>query len=117
MFEPTYSQQWLTVDLRRLSLKADSLLTPVRRLAPGQVYGTGMSPLTPIPTQIWLTVFHYNATDKSDATPSFALMDVQGPVIVTYVYQLVEGEVSAVADSIQLRQSETWRALTLGQSR
>lgn len=30
----------------------------------------------------------------SDATPSFALMDVQGPVIVTYVYQLVDGEVS-----------------------
>ena len=28
------------------------------------------------------------------ATPSFALMDVQGPVIVTYVYQLGEGEVS-----------------------
>jgi vacuolar protein sorting-associated protein 29 len=30
----------------------------------------------------------------SEATPSFALMDVQGPVIVTYVYQLVDGEVS-----------------------
>jgi len=29
-----------------------------------------------------------------EATPSFALMDVQGPVIVTYVYQLVDGEVS-----------------------
>ena len=28
-----------------------------------------------------------------EATPSFALLDVQGPVIVTYVYQLVEGEV------------------------
>ncbi|KAG6844850.1 Vacuolar protein sorting-associated protein 29 [Tephrocybe sp. NHM501043] len=25
--------------------------------------------------------------------PSFALMDIQGPVIVTYVYQLIEGEV------------------------
>jgi hypothetical protein len=35
--------------------------------------------------EIWL--------NHSDATPSFALMDVQGPVIVTYVYQLVEGEV------------------------
>ena len=33
-------------------------------------------------------------SDCSDATPSFALMDVQGPVIVTYVYQLVDGEVS-----------------------
>jgi vacuolar protein sorting-associated protein 29 len=32
---------------------------------------------------------------SSDATPSFALLDVQGPVIVTYVYQLVEGEVSS----------------------
>lgn len=31
--------------------------------------------------------------DLREATPSFALMDVQGPVIVTYVYQLVEGEV------------------------
>jgi hypothetical protein len=30
-----------------------------------------------------------------DATPSFALLDVQGPVIVTYVYQQVDGEVSA----------------------
>ncbi|KAG6875667.1 hypothetical protein C0992_002899 [Termitomyces sp. T32_za158] len=32
-------------------------------------------------------------TDDSDPTPSFALMDIQGPVIVTYVYQLIEGEV------------------------
>ena len=29
----------------------------------------------------------------SDITPSFALMDIQGPVVVTYVYQLIEGEV------------------------
>lgn len=29
----------------------------------------------------------------SDPTPSFALMDIQGTVLVTYVYQLVEGEV------------------------
>ncbi|KAN0084170.1 Metallo-dependent phosphatase-like protein [Tylopilus felleus] len=28
-----------------------------------------------------------------DPTPSFALMDIQGAVVVTYVYQLVEGEV------------------------
>jgi vacuolar protein sorting-associated protein 29 len=28
-----------------------------------------------------------------EPTPSFALMDIQGPVIVTYVYQLIEGEV------------------------
>jgi len=31
----------------------------------------------------------YNA----EPTPSFALMDIQGPVVVTYVYQLIEGEV------------------------
>lgn len=29
----------------------------------------------------------------SEVTPSFALMDIQGSVIVTYVYQLVDGEV------------------------
>ncbi|KAM6496387.1 Metallo-dependent phosphatase [Amanita muscaria] len=29
----------------------------------------------------------------TDATPSFALLDIQGPIVVTYVYQLVEGEV------------------------
>jgi len=29
----------------------------------------------------------------SDPTPSFALMDIQGTVVVTYVYQLIEGEV------------------------
>jgi hypothetical protein len=34
------------------------------------------------------------ADEDRDATPSFALLDVQGPVIVTYVYQLVDGEVS-----------------------
>ena len=34
------------------------------------------------------------ADECRDATPSFALLDVQGPVIVTYVYQLVDGEVS-----------------------
>jgi hypothetical protein len=33
------------------------------------------------------------ADENRDATPSFALLDVQGPVIVTYVYQLVDGEV------------------------
>jgi hypothetical protein len=33
------------------------------------------------------------ADEDRDATPSFALLDVQGPVIVTYVYQLVDGEV------------------------
>lgn len=28
-----------------------------------------------------------------EATPSFALLDIQGPIVVTYVYQLIEGEV------------------------
>src|SRR5258708_29908822 len=30
---------------------------------------------------------------SSDPTPSFALMDVQGPVVVTYVYRLIDNEV------------------------
>jgi len=30
---------------------------------------------------------------NGDITPSFALMDIQGNVVVTYVYQLIEGEV------------------------
>lgn len=25
--------------------------------------------------------------------PSFALLDIQGPIVVTYVYQLIDGEV------------------------
>jgi vacuolar protein sorting-associated protein 29 len=37
--------------------------------------------------------FHPHAPFSSDPTPSFALMDIQGPVVVTYVYQLIEGEV------------------------
>jgi len=28
-----------------------------------------------------------------DPIPSFALMDIQGPVVVTYVYQLIDSEV------------------------
>jgi len=30
---------------------------------------------------------------NGEPTPSFALMDIQGPVVVTYVYQLIDGEV------------------------
>jgi len=30
---------------------------------------------------------------SGEATPSFALLDIQGPIVVTYVYQLVDGEV------------------------
>ena len=43
-----------------------------------------------------------------DATPSFALLDVQGPVIVTYVYQLVDGEVC----SILFSSSSLWAGLS-----
>jgi len=32
-------------------------------------------------------------THLREPTPSFALMDIQGSVVVTYVYQLIEGEV------------------------
>jgi hypothetical protein len=28
-----------------------------------------------------------------EAIPSFALLDIQGPIVVTYVYQLIDGEV------------------------
>ncbi|KAH9887349.1 Metallo-dependent phosphatase [Cubamyces sp. BRFM 1775] len=38
-------------------------------------------------TGAWIGTFN------GDPTPSFALMDIQGPVVVTYVYQLIEGEV------------------------
>ncbi|KAL5521639.1 VPS29 [Sanghuangporus sanghuang] len=35
----------------------------------------------------------WSGTLTDDPPPSFALMDIQGPVIVTYLYQLQEGEV------------------------
>lgn len=35
----------------------------------------------------------WTGATNSDPTPSFALMDIQGSVVVTYVYQLIEGEV------------------------
>jgi len=35
----------------------------------------------------------WSGTFAADPTPSFALMDIQGPVVVTYLYQLVDGEV------------------------
>jgi hypothetical protein len=40
----------------------------------------------------------------SEATPSFALMDIQGPVVVTYVYQLVDGEVKV--DKVEYRKPD-----------
>ncbi|KIR67221.1 hypothetical protein I312_102558 [Cryptococcus bacillisporus CA1280] len=38
---------------------------------------------------------------NGEVTPSFALMDIQGSVIVTYVYQLVDGEVKV--DKVEYR--------------
>lgn len=38
-------------------------------------------------TGAWTGLFN------GDPTPSFALMDIQGPVVVTYIYQLIDGEV------------------------
>jgi hypothetical protein len=40
-----------------------------------------------------------------EATPSFALMDIQGPVVVTYVYQLVDGEVKV--DKVEYRKPDS----------
>ncbi|KDQ18760.1 hypothetical protein BOTBODRAFT_28264 [Botryobasidium botryosum FD-172 SS1] len=41
---------------------------------------------------------------NGEPTPSFALMDIQGPVVVTYVYQLIEGEVRV--EKIEYRKPE-----------
>ena len=45
---------------------------------------------------VWRIIDHASeslANFFREPTPSFALMDIQGPVVVTYVYQLIEGEV------------------------
>lgn len=55
--------------------------------------------------------------DISDSTPSFALLDVQGPVIVTYVYQLVDGEVSHRARFFLTFRSRSTRSSTGNRSR
>lgn len=44
----------------------------------------------------------YSALD-SDITPSFILMDIQSSTVVTYVYQLVDGEVKV--DRIEFKKS------------
>ncbi|WVN88236.1 uncharacterized protein L203_103437 [Cryptococcus depauperatus CBS 7841] len=41
---------------------------------------------------------------SGEVIPSFALMDIQGPVIVTYVYQLVDGEVKV--DKVEYRKPD-----------
>ncbi|KIY51035.1 Metallo-dependent phosphatase [Fistulina hepatica ATCC 64428] len=35
----------------------------------------------------------WTGVHAGDCTPCFALMDIQGPVVVTYVYQLIDGDV------------------------
>ncbi|PVF97050.1 Metallo-dependent phosphatase [Serendipita vermifera] len=35
----------------------------------------------------------WSGSFSTEAIPSFALMDIQGPIVTTYVYQLIEGEV------------------------
>ncbi|CAL1708365.1 unnamed protein product [Somion occarium] len=43
----------------------------------------------------------WTGTSNGDPIPSFALMDIQGPVVVTYVYQYIDGEVRV--DKIEYR--------------
>ena len=40
-----------------------------------------------------LSFFFSSLLQIRPVTPSFALLDIQGPVVTTYVYQLIEGEV------------------------
>jgi hypothetical protein len=69
-------------------MREGSLLTQDLLREHGQDYGMGSSTSNPYPEEC-----KGNTDESRDATPSFALLDVQGPVIVTYVYQLVDGEV------------------------
>ncbi|KAI0341324.1 Metallo-dependent phosphatase [Trametopsis cervina] len=43
--------------------------------------------------KVLTTALLHSEYERREPTPSFALMDIQGPVVVTYVYQLIEGEV------------------------
>jgi vacuolar protein sorting-associated protein 29 len=52
-------------------------------------------------TIITTTTPSSSSTDPPRPTPSFALLDIQGTVVVTYVYQLVQGEVKV--DKIEFR--------------
>lgn len=40
--------------------------------------------------------------DYRDPIPSFALLDIQGPIVVTYVYQLIDGDVRV--EKVEYRQ-------------
>jgi len=45
---------------------------------------------------------------SADIIPSFALMDIQGPVVVTYVYQLVDSDVRV--EKVEWRKPEEHHA-------
>ncbi|EJU02323.1 Metallo-dependent phosphatase [Dacryopinax primogenitus] len=51
---------------------------------------------------------------ENDGVPSFALMDIQGSVIVTFVYQLIDGEVRV--DKIEYRKAAPGPTPTGGMS-
>lgn len=58
-----------------------------------RVHGQARSPSTSTSSPLsYLLRFHQSRTLR-DPIPSFALMDIQGAVVVTYLYQLVDGEV------------------------
>ena len=59
---------------------------------PGSATGAWIGNVNGYADHVMAVLYHAEQTD-SDPTPSFALMDIQGPVVVTYVYQLIEGEV------------------------
>ncbi|KAH7912362.1 Metallo-dependent phosphatase-like protein [Hygrophoropsis aurantiaca] len=67
---------------------------------PGSATGawSGMHSSNPTPTST------STSTSVYDTIPSFALMDIQGSVVVTYVYQLVEGEVRV--EKVEWRKEE-----------
>jgi len=46
----------------------------------------------------------WNGALAGEPIPSFALLDIQGPTIVTYVYQLIEGEVKV--EKIEYRKQQ-----------
>ena len=55
-----------------------------------QALGVELVSRTPMLTNLTLGL---QSTFHRDPNPSFALLDIQGPGVVTYVYSLVEGEV------------------------
>lgn len=63
----------------------DSLSTQARLVGHGRAPSMGKSSST---LHVALLIIF-----RSDPIPSFALLDIQGPIVVTYVYQLIDGEV------------------------